>query len=259
MILHEIKELAQTILNRHFSGRALSEDEFNLFVKNANIKLFEMYLAQLKEASSVDNPLANLIERSTELRPFKKVEVGSVSGGFTQLPTDYKEYSSVLVTVGNLIQRQADVVSEHEMTNLRTSVIVPNLSENPKVSFIEHQMKFLPTNTDSFELWYLKNPISPFYDYCITNGSLQVVYMPVDSQIVSSQGLWDLVDVDNNVLAQDVTHALYPGQVHESDTVELEWNETVHSRIVYLVLVEMGLKLDEQLVVQYSMSEINKK
>lgn len=254
MTLDDIKKLTETILNREFSGRSISEDQFNILAPNANFKLFEFYIDQLKKTSTQENPYLELLKRSTELRPFKVTKTGEESLPFS-LPDDYKDYISLGIYDQNSIFRDSEFVTEQELNNYRTNVIVPNLNQYPKSCVIGTEIYSVPTNNTKYELRYLRVPKDIFYDYCVSLDDLQSRYMPVGSFIESVGGIWCLKSSSGEILYSNVEHPVHANQFYESLTVELEWNETVHPKIVYFILLEMGIKFKEELVVQYAMQQ----
>jgi hypothetical protein len=238
MTIKQILDFVNYIANKEQMGQSLSPENYNALLSGFNTKA-------LYGASS--------------LRPFRTfTTLTTDANGIAVLPTDYVHYNKLLASYGATL-RTIDVLSEEEMANRRTSLMETSLLIKPACTLYGSDVQFFPKNIGHYpnpaiELKYVRMPVAPNYDWCISNATGLHVFMPVGSYITDNGGTTaqTLYDASANILAADVEIPHIVNTLpYTSATVELEWEKRFHWTFVSLLLTAMGINLKDEQVRSY--------
>lgn len=241
MTLEELRRYTNSIADKHRSGRAFTEQQFNDAIKVVNLEMFNyLYETAIRESKANGIPLSQVLLVSDILREFKVYgAVILLTSGSGSLPASYRAYLSCnTYTSGG---REIRVVSDEDFNKSKTSMMMVDLSWHPIAVFFQDTIKMVPTNISSIQLNFLKNPDTPYYDYCIQTSTRAIYYMPVGS-VISGGNLLD--GPGGSTIASGVTHPS-GATSYTSQTAELEWEEEHHQNFANRVLLKMGVSLKD--------------
>jgi len=258
MTLKEILEFVNFVANKEQMGQSLTPENYNSLLAGFNTKVFQDELSQVEIIAKAQGvPMYRALYGASSLRPFRtKATLTTDANGIASLPADYVHYTGLLA-VYNGAQRDIDVISEEEMINRRSSLMETSLALKPACTLYGSEFQFFPKNlghtpNGTVELKYLRFPLKPYFDHCVSNETGLMVAIPANAYISDNGGTTtqNLYDDNADLLATDVTN---PGNVlpYTSATVELEWEERVHWVFVGLLLNAMGVNLKDEQIRSY--------
>ena len=273
MTLDVIYDLINYIVGKEWAGGTFTIPQFNELLPMAQ---YDLLNAELEKVDAGEmTPIAGSVIGKSPLRPFyKSVYLAIDAYGFANLPSDYLRWSGVETTD----LRRVEVVS-HQMFAERQSNVTVRADINPFGVFANNEFCVCPydlappvftSTVIGLRLWYIRIPLSPYYDYCQDPVTLEPIYMPVGSYIIDNGTTKALYDKNGNVLADSVlkTGAFLPlpsppyvpsgslpaNPYYPSKSVEMEWDENVYPMIIRRVLEKVGINLQELQVTQYAMA-----
>lgn len=248
MTLDYIYRLVAHYTAKHYSGKTLTPEMFTDVVIKENIELFAKVFQDVKVSMEKnDSSLSEAVNLIGGLSTFLKYLTDkTVTDGILTLESDYYYYDAFYLQSAGLF-RPVEVLLEADAQMRKTSMLSRSLTEHPICVIAEEKARFTPNFGKSVKCnySYLKRPIDPFYDYCIKVDSNTPVYMPVGSVITASPGAgWDLkASAGGAIIAQNVTHLLFPSQEYPSRTVELEFEDSEILTIIKNILTREGIAL----------------
>lgn len=230
MTLELIYKIVGHYTSKHYSGRTLTPEIFTDVLINENIKLFAKIFQDVKlSMEQGKKSLSEAISLVGGINIFLEyLEGKDVTGGILTLESDYYYYDAFYLFSGGLY-RPVEVLLEADAQLAKTNMLGRSLAEHPICVIAGLNARFTPFSSKptTANYSYLRRPIDPFYDYCIKLDSNTQVYMPVGSVITAGVGGWDLkTAAGGDIIAQNVTHLLFPAQEYMSRTIELEWDDT---------------------------------
>jgi len=252
MNLRQILDFINFTANKVQEGNTMSKDQFNTLLVTYNDRMFEDEFAAVEvQAKSQGLMVYDLLYNYSSLRPFR-VRLGiATNGGAAPLPSNYKHYITFIGKYGSQ-ERDIEVVSEAVMNIRRTSILESPASIKPYVCIYDTEMVFKPKDIgvapNGIEMVYLRKPLTPFYDTCISESSGLEVYMPALSQIRAAGLIYNLYEsatsgviLESNVVSPT---GVYP---YTSQTVELEWDEKMQQQLINHLLYTFGVNTRTQL------------
>lgn len=269
MTLQEILDRTNNYLEKDMSGNTLTPEAYNNLIESVNLELFQKeYLKIEIYARQSQIPIHRALYNASGIRPFKKNETITGLSGGSLVYSDKLSYllmhPLLVMAFYNGIWRKVEVLTDEEMGNRRAGVL-NNLSTEPACVLYDDRMQFYPTDVNRVELTYLKEPSTPYYDYCVNNTNNTIIYMPIGSKVKYNPATHKFEYYDENNILQynDVTHnsnwtgagGLINYSTHNSDTVELEWLTPDHIKFANMLLEAVGIRLREVDIAQYADKE----
>lgn len=237
MNLGDLKDYVFSIVNKDETGRAITEEDFNLYLEIVNNEMFNSEWMKLIQASADLNiPVNELLSTTTQLNEFKVVSLITPSG-YVNLPSNYRYYSSVLWIKGS-VSKRLSVVDEKKFDSAYYNMLNRNPNDYPLGKIYDNKMSIMPNDADYIKLSYIKEPNTPYYDYCVKTTNNNIVFMPVSSYITGTT----LYAQGGSTLSTDVVHL--SGNA-SSATVELEWRADVHNSIAHMIADKFIQKIND--------------
>jgi hypothetical protein len=240
ILINELYDLliAQTRADKR--GLSVSIDEFNLFIKVINERIYSGYYKKFEESNEI----------SASLGKFKEfMEAVSLVSGVGSLPTDFKSligkprylssgsYISVdLVSTLELIERQEDYLTQPTLTHPVCQL--GGMDANDRL-----QINVYPNTIATVYVDYLRTPNIPFLDYYINDTTLESTYMLNAASVVIPSGY----------TYRDGTAG--SGVAVASQTVDLEWDEEDLPMILAMLSQMVGLSLPSQELIEVGNAE----
>jgi len=259
MTVKQILDFVNFIANKEQQGQTLRPADFNNLLSGFNVKVFNDELMGVEVMAKAQGmPMYTALYNASSLKKFRKFGLLTTDAlGVAILPNDYVHYTSV-VGKYNGAMRPIDVISEDEMVIRRTSMVEIPLTLKPACTLYGTTVRFFPNDmghgvNQAVELSYIKMPVTPNYDYCISVDTGLEIFMPIGSYL-NTNGLGQLVMYlpDGTVFATNVEHDIAQGvQPYPSQTVELEWEERFHMIFVKLLLDAIGINLKDEQIRSY--------
>jgi hypothetical protein len=150
--------------------------------------------------------------------------------------------------------RPGQLFDVESFNNRRYNVMSPSLKRKP--IFIEkpNGYKFVPHNTRSAIVDYLRAPITPKFDYCAGLDDDEIYFMEVGTQIkkdLTDPEVYNLYDANGREDILNVKHLTYEGEYpYFSTTVELDWKEDDITKIADSIVAIASIKSREFNVAQ---------
>jgi len=248
MTLETLYNLIGHYTSKHYSGQTLTPELLTTVLAKENTELFYGIFREIKiSMEQGKKSLSEAVSQIGGLEPFLVYVVdGAVSSGVLDLEDDYFYYDVFYLQPlkSGGLSRPVEVVLEADAQRLKTSMLSRDLTERP-IAVIDSKdtVKFTPTVDSVCNYSYLREPATPFYDYCISVTTNVQVYMPVGSKVVSALAGYDLQDSVGNVLEYNVEHLTATAFPYTSQTVELEWKDTEIIRMLKSILLGEGISL----------------
>jgi len=228
MTLCEMISLVRFISNKSQRGNAYTPADFNLSLKDVNLKLLSEYLKGWSPGMPIPSEILKFVTH---------VPAGTLVTGVYTLPADFRILTDrTLACQISSKTRQVDLMPASEARILRAHGF-RSLGHQP-VGVIEGStITVYPTNATELQLSYIRIPVTPIYDYYMDQYGTEVC------------------------MAASTTHALGTGEIGSlgqtsgtvsSLTVELEWDDYVHPQIAIRILEKLGVSLRESDIIQYS-------
>jgi hypothetical protein len=251
MTLYDIFEITNFISGKFPTGATLPPARLNLLIPEIQDDMFYSEANQILKASLGNPDVLNKILSASIVNPFKKNEAISLDAtGSGTLPKDYNRYL-ILGADYNGGYRRIDIISENEYLNRRVSALA-RAEINPFAKIGAGMIYVVPFDVGSANLDYLSKPKVPYFDWCQDGDNPnKLIYMPTGSYINSVLGVNILYDVNNDLIASNVTKDMNV-LPYVSKTVELEWETYVHFRFVSRLLRFVGVNLGEAEVEKFA-------
>lgn len=231
MTLSALLELANFICGRYPNGQSITPARLNVLLPQVN---HEYFFDRLKA------------DDNEALQPFSKTmgDDGmpvTFSHGFGSLPTDYYAggtgyymHGTSAIRVNFVNDRTFEYLITHPTEHPDVAHPVGNIQSN--------RIRMKPNEVNHVRFTYFTRPADPVYDYCIDRDNpSRIVYMPAGSYM-DSVGILKAVDGTTLTTNVESRTGTYP---YTSQTVELQWPEGSQWKILYLLLIKIGVSLAE--------------
>lgn len=256
MNLGQIYDLTKFKVNQDQLGDMPRPSDFNVLLVSASLKLYtDEYQFLLRLHNEKGFPLSDLIEQSDTLRRFIRTQTGQgLTNGYVTLANDFKYPVSAEVNLSSVGPsgglRHCDILGDKKFSMRKSNVFAEPAESRPFGNIAESRFYVVPDDADFVNYKYLRLVVDPVFDCCFTSG-LDLVYMPVGSQLVQNGGQVDLQDDGGTLIEADVTHYLESTTIpYTSNSVELDWDTTEHNKIVDLLVTAIATRNREMNIVQ---------
>jgi hypothetical protein len=243
MKLNAVLDFVNFIIAKEQSGNILSPSKFNTLLTVVNL---EMYNSKVQEAEMYANqnsiPFTQALFGQKTLKEFHKKQSITFSSGIYTL-------SSLDFTFGywgalNHIQfnrRKIELVSDNKLNDMRNNLLYDPIEFYPVATLINNSIYVYPSNITTAEFFYMTIPNSPVYDYYLDQ---------YQNKVYLEAGADHLLTTGETGSAGQVS-----GQTVGSLTVELEWNELMHTDFCYELIKKLSPHLDKAQLYQYAQQE----
>ena len=255
MMIDEIYQLILFIADKEQRGKAFTEDQYNLVLKDSvwvvvNNELKKIFMGEYTPAK----------EDILAMSPLRVMKKNSELSGVV-VPDDYIRWTAVqadfgggYVPVSVLSERQSVENSNdvYYLADVRPYCNIENLTLN-----------VTPNDPKKVKMFYIRKPIIPFRDYCV-NSLLDTVFMPAKSYLTPTlvQDVYNLnIDIDTvgggytQTIAYNVTKDgadWTKNPSYTSQTVETELPEDSHEQLLMAILSKVGINLSADQVEAYA-------
>ena len=228
MTVCEILRYIRYMANKPQKGNALSPQEYNLSLQDANVFVFNDELSKFNTGDVIPEVLRRFLTPIT---------AGTITAGVYTLPSDFAEIATVAftVSVGGAV-KLGRFVSDSAASRMRTSTVY-KLQENPIAVMRSGTVQVYPTNAADFQFQYLREPLQPVYDYYM-DANLNEVCLAYGQSYTLGAGETG----SDGTTSGGVT----------SNTIELDWDNEIHPRIVSYIARDLGLNIREGDLVQFA-------
>ena len=163
MNLGDLIKYCNFLMNRDQLGDPVDPDDINVLLKVVNLQKFEdEYKELLMLSAQKEIPLSVLITISNPLNTFKKEYEGQ-----GETPMGYHYYVS-LRGFYNGIYRPIDVLTEQQYDERSIDPVGRPFTEYPIAKYMPGEFVFHPIKMDPTKITYLRLPIEPYYDSCLS-------------------------------------------------------------------------------------------
>jgi len=231
MTLYSLWELLNFISGRYPNGQSISPERMNIV------------LPQVQREFFFDRVRAG---DSDALQPFSKTMGDdstplTFSSGFADLPPDYYSGGSGYYMLG-ANPRHVNFVSDRAFEYAIVHPTEYPTLEYPVGCIQGNRVKIRPKDVNHIRFTYYTRPVDPVFDYCIDlDNPSRIVYMPVGSYLETQGALKDSTGVVLETNVESRTGAYR----YNSATVELQWPEAAQWKLLYLMLIKVGVSLAE--------------
>ena len=234
-----------TLIREDRRGLALSPDEFNRVANIVNDRLFEK---KYKEYEAT-------LEISDSLQPFIATGVINIVASTVNLPTDYRIMIGKPLVTANLFAsgRYCDFVTNLELHERNEDYLTQPSAQYPVWTYMStlagvRRVYISPsTITGLFMCTYLRNPVTPVYDYYVNNTTAVITYMDVGANVIIPSGS----TYRDGTAGDGVTS--FP-----STSVDWEWGAEYLQEILILFMELMGIALPDNFLVEVANVEETK-
>ena len=237
----ELYALALDFLKKEGKGLSVDPFTFGYYSDFASKRYFDQEFSKYEGTRRVGDVLLPFLRTS------------SIDSGSLELPSTYRHAISCDVVWDEYDSTEADIVTQAEFLERRGNNLLLATEDYPLVYFmseedeygaITHDIIVSPTGFDSIDLVYLKAPQSCIFDYYI-NAQGEIIYLDED----------EIHTLLTDEVYRDGTES---GQV-VSISKELEWADNDKLRILEMVLMKLGVKMENGAVMQYAsgLNQIN--
>ena len=231
MTLYSLWELLNFISGRYPNGQSITPARLNVLLPQVQHE----YFFDRVNAGDYD-----------ALQPFSKTMGDdsvpmTFSSGFADLPPDYYSGGTGYFMLGTE-PRRVQFVNDRTYEYLLSHVDEHPTQKFPIGNIQANRVRMRPTDVNHVRFTYLTRPTDPVFDYAIDQDNpSRIVYMPAGSYLPSVGILKssDGTTIETNVESQTGT---YP---YTSRTVELMWPEASQWKILYMLLIKVGVALAE--------------
>lgn len=254
MNLKDYRIYCNEVMNREELGEPASPEEFNTYIKLAVNEYYkEQYQAFLQGWAKAPDGIS-LPYYISSIAPFLKRKVltnGSIRT--VDLPFDYKYPVSVTLVIDG-VHVNAKILSPDQTDNALYNDLA-SITEYPVALIDDDGLEGVPNDYTEAILRYFRTIDEPNFDYCVSDNTGRVIYMPVGSELFNDAGTITLKDSQDNVLATDVSHVDSPSLPYASQSVEIEFDDAYFTEIAGKVIEVMAAKNREAGMINYSKSE----
>lgn len=240
MTLDQILKYINYICVKENSGSTLKPDQYNIILIASNTNMFNRWVSQAQMLSIQSKvPFSQTLFDMATLRDFHVMETISFTAGefdLTTLTYTYAYWGS-MVSLYEGTYREIEILTDKDMANRRSNLLARQLNEYPGAMILGNTVKVFPSDIDSADFVYMKNPTKPIYDYYI-DANFNIVYL--------ANGASHLLTTGETGSAGQTA-----GTTVTSNTVELEWNELYHIEFCNEVLQKVGIQLKDEQIRQY--------
>jgi len=235
MTVCQILGLVRALANKDQKGNAITPTQYNLALNYANLALTNSEFSKWDPSL----PLPEI------LRTFRVVIAnGTITAGVYTVPSDFREFTSnqMSVTVDSILT----VLDRVDDGKAKRLITYPgrNLRERPICVLGDGVINVFPTDASGINFEYLKTPATPVYDYYIDQYR---------NEVCLAVGAAHFLDPNEYGSAGQL-----PGNTVNSLTVELEWDDIYHIKVIMNILAQFGVNLRESDVVQFAELQQNK-
>jgi hypothetical protein len=237
MTLNQVLKYVNYICVKENSGSTLKPDQLNFIFPASDINMFNRKVqeAQLLAIQS-RMPFNKTLYEHMALREFHVTENITFTSGIFDITTLIGSYAYWLsmITLYNGSYREIEILTDKDLTDRRTNLITKQLEDYPGAMILGNTIKVYPTNITTAEFVFMKNPVTPVFDYYY-DANLNLVYLAAGATHLLTTG-------ETGSAGQTA------GTTVTSLTVELDWNELWHVDFCNEVLQKIGINLkDEQI------------
>ena len=231
MTLASLLELTNFICGRYPNGQSITPSRLNVLLPQVSA---EYFFDRLKA------------DDSAALQPFGKTMGDdsmplTFSHGFGSLPADYYAGGTGYYMHGTHPVR-VNFVGDRTFEYLLTHPTEYPDVEHPVGNIQSNRVRMKPNEVNHVRFTYYTKPSDPVFDYCTDRDNpSRMVYMPEGSYMDT---VGTLRSADGAILSLNVeSHTgTYP---YYSKTVELQWPEASQWKILYMLLIKVGVSLAE--------------
>jgi hypothetical protein len=246
MTLNEGRLLIELVLQREMNGGRIKPTEYNTILSEVYIpfvrNIIETNILQKKQVSdttydSIKSLRELLIQEAITL--YADPSFGYVIN-LSTLGNTYLYYDSAFCTCGSYI-RTIEFVSSEEYERRKSSFSSKSIEYYPIGKVIGTQIHILPRNMIDVSLIYYREPIKPVFDYYID------INLKIQPLAASTTHVWVTGEKDSSGTTHTTGDANWT-----SLTKELEFGKDIHLDFFNEIMQRMGVKIDNQLVLQYA-------
>lgn len=258
MNLEDYRTYCNNIMNREELGAPSSPDEFNTLIKLAVNEFYrDQYNVFMQAWRQAPDGVSLSYYQIALKNLLKKANLTNSGDGTVALPDDYRYPVSASLQIDGVFTN-AEILSPDQMDNALYNDFL-DISEYP-VLLITDDIEGIPNSYTDMLFRYFKTVAEPNYDYCVSNSTGRVIYMPVGTQLaVDDTGTTNLIDTTSGttlvILATDVSHVDNPTLPYTSQSVEVFFSDDYFSEIAGKVIEAMAAKTRESSVMNYGKSE----
>lgn len=224
MTVNEIYELLHYITKKNVSGKTYKPDEYNRALEYATISLYDKEYAKYEETQKATDTLKRFRKRIIAYQCTNgKVLFSDIS--------DYAHFSSMSY-MGNAIE----AIGDDEYVERKNSVILKPTVKNPVGVFYGDFIQLYP-ELPYVDIYYLRKPINAVYDYYRNADDIQIYLAPGASHTLTAGETGSAGQTSGTV---------------NSLSVELDFNEVDHIKMVNELLEHLGLHQFRADVTQYA-------
>lgn len=259
MNLEDYRIYCNNIMNREELGKPASPEEFNTLIKLAVNDFYkEQYKAFMQAWGRTPDGVSLPYYQAALENLLKKKTLSNSGDGTATLPPNYKYPVSASLKIDGILIN-AQILSPDQVDNALYNDFL-DITEYPVVLITDNNIEGIPSSYTDVLFRYFESITEPNYDYCISNTTGRIIYMPVDSTLVDDNGTTVLAytDADGNItkiIASDVSHVTNPTLPYDSTSIEIEFSDDFFTEIAGKVIEAMAAKSRESSVMQYGKSE----
>lgn len=220
-----VKYLRDNLNSELSKGQAgyFSDEEFNDFLKSAQITAFEYYTnKKLKASKQVVDALS----------PFLKREGLTFTNGVSPFPTDYYHADTMFY---KWIKNNCAGIEEEDLP-------VPFITQSQYSSYIKDALRKPNINKKRIYYSFINNAIE-VYPKSVTNTDFVYYRPPQEARYAST-----IVSTPNG----DFEQFIPPDPLNPLASIDLEWNVAQQEDFMDLLLFFSGISLRESEIVQYA-------
>jgi hypothetical protein len=255
MTIDEIYQLILFIADKEQKGKAFTEDQYNLVLKDSvwvvvNNELKKIFMGEYTPAK----------EDILEMSPLRVMKKNSELTG-VKVPDDYIRWTAVQADFGSGYIPVA-VLSERQ-SNDNSNDVYYLADVRPYCNIENVTVNMTPNDPKKVKMFYIRKPLIPFRDYCVSS-LLDTVFMPATSYLTPSpvQDVYNL-NIDIHAVGGDYTQLIVANVTKDgadwsvnpsytSKTIETELPEDSHEQLLMAILSKVGINLSADQVEAYA-------
>ena len=244
MKLNQVLDYVNFIIVKELSGDILTPAKFNMLLVAVNLDMFNDKVREVElYANQNQIPFTEALFGHKALREFHNTQSISLTTGtynLTSLTGTYGYWGSLTALYGNR-RVEIELLNDKEFAGRRTNLLTNPIENNPIATITANTLRVLPTNIATAEIYFMKIPAEPVYDY-YSDQYQNKIYLEYDTS--------HLLTVGEIGSAGQVE-----GQTVASLTTELEWNQLHHIDFCMEILKKCSVNLNKAEVYQYAQQE----
>lgn len=240
MTLNQILKYVNYICQKENSGSTLKPNQLNFILPASSVNMFNRKVQEAQMLAIQSKiPFNKTLYEHVALREFHVLENITITAGSFDMATLSNSYAYWLsmITLYNGTHREIEILTDKDLTDRRTNLLAPQLEDYPGAMILGNIIKVFPTNITSAEFVFMKNPVTPVFDYYY-DANFNLIYLAVGTSHLLATGE---VGSAGQTAGTTVT----------SNTVELDWNQLWHIEFCNEVLQKVGINLKDVQIEQY--------